>query len=204
RHFTVTLLHLPEGSSRAAGVTLGALNAAVVGVLVGVVTGRQVLTVAAAVVLAAVVGWHIASLVRAGRAALGGRFTPVVGFYRAAAVALLVGIGLGSALAVGVPSGWAPRLYAAHVHVNLLGWVALTILGTEFTLWPTILRTRMVEGLMRTARRTLALAGGGLLVLVAGLLLAAPVVVLVGLAAYAAGVLLALGPFVRTARQKVP
>ncbi|HET8600222.1 MAG TPA: multicopper oxidase domain-containing protein [Segeticoccus sp.] len=204
RHFTITLLHLPEGSRRAAGWQLAALNAAVVAVLTGVTTAHPIVTVAAASALAVVIGWHLLGLVRAGRRALGGRFTPLVGFYRAAAVALLAGIGLGSALAFGVPAPWEPRLYAAHVHLNLLGWVALTILGTQFALWPTILRTRMVEGIVPTARRSLALTGAGLLALLVGLLLAVPAVVVLGLVGYSAGAVLALDPFVRTARQKTP
>jgi nitrite reductase (NO-forming) len=58
----------------------------------------------------------------------------------------------------------------AHGHLNVLGWVGLTVLGTLFTLWPTALRTRMVAGVPAIARRTSLLAGGGLLVATVGLL----------------------------------
>jgi len=58
----------------------------------------------------------------------------------------------------------------AHAHLNVLGWIGLTVIGTLFTLWPTVLRTRMVAGVPAAARRTFPLAAGGLVVATAGLL----------------------------------
>ena len=46
-------------------------------------------------------------------------------------------------------------LRLAHVHLNVLGWVGLAVVGTQFTLWPTVLRTRMVPGLERAVRWSL-------------------------------------------------
>jgi hypothetical protein len=107
----------------------------------------------------------------------------------AAAAALLAGAGLSVLLAGGaVPSAdaWrAARL--AHAHVNLLGWVGLAVIGTQFTLWPTVLRTRMVPGLQAAARPAFLLTVGGLAVATAGLLARQRAPAVAGLAAYAAG-----------------
>jgi hypothetical protein len=43
----------------------------------------------------------------------------------------------------------------AHAHLNVLGWVGLAVVGTQFTLWPTVLRTRMVPGVERAVRWSL-------------------------------------------------
>lgn len=204
RHFTVTLLHVPDPAPRSVAWQLAVLNGAVLAVLVGVTADWPLLAVSGAVLLAAVVVAHLGVLIHCRRQASGGRFTGPVRFYWVAAVALLAGIGLGTALAVGVPASWAARVYAAHVHVNLLGWVALTVLGTEFTLWPIVLRTRMVDGIAAAARRSLLLTTAGLTLTVTGLLIASRLTAVVGLAGYTIGVLCALDPFVRTARRKTP
>ncbi|MEU8403559.1 hypothetical protein AB0C28_51010 [Nonomuraea sp. NPDC048892] len=69
----------------------------------------------------------------------------------------------------------------------MFGWVGLTVLGTLFTLWPTVLRTRMPDETRRASRVGLRLAAPGLAVAVAGLLADRQWVALAGLAAYAAG-----------------
>ncbi|OLT36898.1 hypothetical protein BJF79_30570 [Actinomadura sp. CNU-125] len=80
------------------------------------------------------------------RGALGGRFAHVVAWYVASGAALAVGGTLGGLMTSGtLPPSWYPRVVAAHVQANLLGWVGLAVLGTLFTLWPTMLRTRLVD-----------------------------------------------------------
>jgi nitrite reductase (NO-forming) len=92
----------------------------------------------------------------------------------------------------------------AHAHLNVLGWIGLTVVGTLFTLWPTVLRTRMAAGVPAAARRSFPLAAGGLVVAIGGLLAQQRPVAVVGLAAYAASLGVALGPFLATLRQRRP
>ncbi len=90
------------------------------------------------------------------------------------------------------------------MHANILGWIGLTVLGTLFTLWPTVLRTRMVDGVMRAASWCLVLTSVGLATAVTGFAVDATGLAAAGLALYAAGVVAALRPFVTTWRQKPP
>jgi nitrite reductase (NO-forming) len=138
--------------------------------------------------------------------ALPARLSGTVWFYVAAASALLAGMGLGLWLAGGV-AGSADEYRAlrlAHVHLNVLGWVGLAVVGTQFTLWPTVLRTHMVPGLEAAVRRSLPPLTAGMVIAAVGLALQERLVALAGLAAYAAGLALALVPFVHTARRRPP
>jgi len=204
-HFAVALMRARKPSPRASAGRLAALNLAIVGVLVGVGFELSVVTVPAATLLGAVVLAHVGSLLRIARHALMGRFAGTVRFYVAAGLALVVGIGFGTLLAVDVvPHELHEPLHAAHVHANVFGWVGLTVLGTLFTLWPTVLRTRMVDQVMRSARRCLVLTTTGLTVTVTGLSTDLRWVAAAGLATYGAGVIVALRPFVATWRRKAP
>jgi len=204
-YFAVALLRAPQPARGPALARLVGLNLGVVGVLVGVVAGLAPVTLAAAALLCLVVVGHVWSLLRIAKGALQGRFAGTVRFYVAAGVALLVGIGFGAAIAV-EPPDWPHEepFHAAHVHVNVLGWIGLTVLGTLFTLWPTVLRTRMVDGVMRAAAWCLALTSVGLATAVTGFAVDAGGLAAAGLALYAAGVVAALRPFVATWRQKPP
>jgi nitrite reductase (NO-forming) len=95
-------------------------------------------------------------------------------------------------------------LRLAHVHLNVLGWVGLAVVGTQFTLWPTVLRTRMVAGVERAVRWSLPPMAVGLAVAAAGLLAQLRAVALAGLAGYVAGLAVALVPFARTGRRRPP
>lgn len=204
RHFTGTLLRARDLPGGSVGWRLVALNVAVLGVLGGVSAGLRTLSAVAAAATGAVICAHLAALVRTARIGLGGPYAPTVRFYWVAAGALLAGVAAGTALVVGVPNGWYARVYAAHVHLNLFGWVSLAVLGTEFTLWPTVLRTRISGAVSRSARRALVGCTVGLALAVAGLLVAARPLVVVGLFVYLAGVVSCLVPFVSTARRRPP
>jgi len=205
-YFAAALLHTAPASERVALARTLALNAGIVAVLVGVPTGRQALAAAGAGLAGVVVLVHGLALAgRVGRA-LPGRLSGTVGFYVAAGAALLAGMGMGLWLAGGV-AGSADAYLAlrlAHAHLNVLGWVGLTVIGTQFTLWPTVLRTRMVPGLERAVRWSLPPLAVGLAVAAAGLAARHKPTALAGLAIYAAGLGIALVPFIRTARQRPP
>ena len=204
-HFAVALLRARQPSRRAAAGRLAALNLAIVGILCGVAHGVATVTVVSATLLGVVVLAHLGSLLRIARHALMGRFAGTVKFYVIAGIALVVGITFGTLLAVdAVPHRWHAPLHAAHVHANLFGWVGLTVLGTLFTLWPTVLRTRMVDHVMVAAKKCLLLTATGLAIAVTGLAMDLRWAAVAGLVVYGAGVGVALHPFVATWRRKAP
>lgn len=198
-HFAATLLQQPQMSGRVMAWRLVALNVAVAAVLVGVNETWRPVAVAGAALLAVVITIHGLILWRTVNAGRERRLAPTVRFYYVAIIALLLGVSSGTAMVVGVPTAWYPRVYAVHVHLNLLGWVTLTVLGTEFSLWPTALRTRMVDGLERAARRCLPGCAAGLGLVIVGLMTATRPVTVTGLVVYLAAVTVFLDPFVRTA-----
>ncbi|MBB4796020.1 multicopper oxidase domain-containing protein [Streptomyces nodosus] len=204
-HFAVALLHARRPDERRSDARLAAVNLAVLGVLIGVWLDRPVLTGAGCVLLVAALAAHLVVLVRMGRGALGGRLARVVGFYRAAAAALIVGAVLGGLIATGHAG---PRYYAglrlAHIHVTLLGWIGLPVLGTLFMLWPTVLGVRMTERTTRVARWVLALTGGGLLTAVVALVAGRRWPAVAGVMAYAVGTVLMTTLLARTIRRRRP
>ena len=204
-HFAVALMRARKPSRRASAGRLAALNLAIIGVLVGVGAELAAVTVAAATLLGVVVVAHLVALLQIARRALMGRFAGTVRFYVAAGLAFVVGISFGALLAVdAVPHRLHDPLHAAHVHANVFGWVGLTVLGTLFTLWPTVLRTRMVDHVMASAKRCLLLTTTGLAISVTGLAADLRWVAVAGLATYGAGVVAALQPFLATWRRKSP
>jgi nitrite reductase (NO-forming) len=204
RHFATTLLHATEHAQRSQVVTLIVLNAAIVAILIGVSAGMRILPIGAATALAIVVIAHGVMLAKRLAAARQRRFEVTVWFYCAAVVALLVAVGLGTAMSTGVAPQWYARFALAHIELNILGWIALTVLGTEVSFWPMVLRTRVVALAEKAARQGLSLCGAGLVVVLVGALSASRFVVVIGLACYLAGVVRSLDPFVRTAAQRNP
>lgn len=205
RHFAQALLHARRGGDRAAAGRLALLNVGVVCVLAGVGWDHARVTESGAAAVVGAVGWHVASLLRMSRGSRrSGTLRDAVWFYAASGGALAVGAVLGSFMATGRFAAEHERLLLAHVHLNLLGWIGLAVLGTTFVLWPAVLRTRMVEEAPAVARRTLLLTATGLAVSVAGLLGGQRWIAVAGVAGYLAGVAVSLEPFVRTARQRAP
>ena len=188
------------------------LNIGVVAVLSGITSGLAPLAVAGAALVVSAVLAHVASLLAMARSSpLAGPLAVVAWYYVAAGSALAAGGALGGVLAAG--SVRSPSLDAAlvlaHAEVNLLGWLGLAIIGTQFMLWPMVLRTRMSDDAPRVARRVLVLAAGGLAVTAAALL-ASPYLAsthwlaAAGMAAYLAGTAASLVPAAREMRAKPP
>lgn len=201
-HFAVALLHAKTPDARWSAARLAAANLAVAGLLIGVWTARTVLTAVSAALLVAAAAAHLVMLVRLRRGALGGRLGPIVSYYQAATATLIAGALLGWLLAGGGAGG--PDRYAglrlAHIHVTLLGWIGLPVLGTLFMLWPTVLGVRMEDRTTKVSRWVLWLTGSGLLVAVAALALGWRWPAAAGLALYVEGAALAVNLFVRTVR----
>lgn len=116
-------------------------------------------------------------------------------FYGVALLALLGGLGMGEAMAL----RWLPQHLIgqgrlAHIHLNLLGFVMLTIIGTMHNLFPTVLNARLHSP--RLAKLTFFILPLGVVLLVAGFLLAqvpieigAGAVLLVGVSLYGYNIL---------------
>ncbi|MFF8633543.1 multicopper oxidase domain-containing protein [Streptomyces pilosus] len=205
-HFAVALLHAKIPDERWSTARLATANLAVAGLLIGVWRTTPVLTAISAALLVAAATAHLVTLVRLERGALGGRLKPIVTYYRAATAALIAGAVLGWLLAGGGAGG--PDRYAglrlAHIHVTLLGWIGLPVLGTLFMLWPTVLGVRMKDRTTKVSRWVLWLTGSGLLVAVAALALGWRWPAVAGLALYVEGAALAVHLFVRTVRGNRP
>ncbi|MCF3132338.1 multicopper oxidase domain-containing protein [Streptomyces olivochromogenes] len=204
-HFAVALLHARIPDERWSDARLAGANAAVTGILVGVLADLPVLTGVGGVLLVAVATAHLVVLIRMGRGALGGRLKPVVGYYRVATAALIAGAVLGGLLATGhAGATHYAGLRLAHIHATMLGWIGLPVVGTLFMLWPTVLGVRMKDITTRVSRWVLWLTGGGLTLAAVALALEWRWPAAAGLAVYAAGVALAAGLFVRTVRGNRP
>ena len=180
------------------------LNLGVLLVVAGVTTAIWPATVAGASAVAAAVLWHGAALLVRLRAALPARFGATVRYYLAAAALLPVGVVVGAVLARVQADPWHERLLVAHASVNLLGWIGLTALGTLVTLWPTMLRTRIVGGAERAARRALVV-----LVLAVGLATSGPLldlrpVTALGYVSYLAGIAMLAPALLGAARARPP
>jgi len=112
-------------------------------------------------------------------------------FYGVALLSLFGGLGLGMAMAIGMVSQeLMGRIRLAHLHLNVQGFIALTIVGTMHNLFPTVLNVPLYSP--RLARLTFFVLPAGMAALLAGFLmgkvpvdLVAGAVLLIGIAVYA-------------------
>jgi nitrite reductase (NO-forming) len=206
QHFADALLHSAPSSAeyRNRSVRLLLCNGGAVLVIIAVVAGEWRLAAAGGSAIAVAVGWHSASLFTQLRRALGSRFACTVRYYITSGALLPLGLLFGVLMVRGLPDEWHERVLVAHVAVNVLGWMGITVLGTLVTLWPTMLRTRIAEGAERAARRALPVLLAGILLVVAGCLAGLRPLAGVGFLVYAAAVGLLARPFVSVARVKPP
>jgi nitrite reductase (NO-forming) len=205
-HFADALLRrrTTAGSRHWQAGRLITLNLGVLLVVAGMVGAHWVLTLVGSVVVGASAAAHGITLALQARAALASRFGATVRYYICASLALPIGAGLGATLARDPVEPWHGRFVIAHITLNLLGWVGLTVLGTLVTLWPTMLRTRIAENAEHIARHALPVLAGSVLVTVAGALAGSQALAAVGVAAYLGGVLWAVRPLAQVARAKAP
>lgn len=205
-HFTAAVLRIPAPPDRRSeAARLGVLNAGVIAVLAGGATDLAWVGVAGAGAVFAAVAGHLRWMAGKLRSALPARFTVTVHYYLAASVALLTGIPAGAWMLVDDDDDAArPRLLLLHAHLNLLGWIMLTVLGTVLTLWPTVLRTRMADDAVAASRTALPIAVTGLTVLAIAVLAWWPAVAAAGLALFALAVLRTVTPAARAAGAKPP
>lgn len=205
-HFTDALTRR-RATARSRGWQAGrlvTLNIGVVTVVFGMVSAQWGLTLLGSVVVGIAVAGHGIVLALQTRSALPSRFGATVRYYIWASLALPIGAGLGATLARDPAEPWHGRFMIAHITVNLLGWVGLTVMGTLVTLWPTMLRTRIAHGAERVARQGLPILVGSVVVTVAGALAGRQSLAAIGAAGYLFGVLWAIRPLAGVARAKAP
>ena len=90
-------------------------------------------------------------------------------FYGIALVAVLAGLGMGLAMAFRIlPVAFMGQGRLAHIHLNLLGFVTLTIIGTMHNLFPTVLNATLHS--RRLARMTFFILPLAVVLLVTGFL----------------------------------
>lgn len=203
-HFSNAVLRVPPPQNRhGQTMRLAALNFGVAGVLAGGLGGAawHALAVAGAGLVFAAVLAHLLALASRLRRALSPPLAVTVHYYLVAGAALLVGVPAGAWMLV--VDDRAPVLLF-HAHVNVLGWITLTVLGTLLTLWPTALRTRMPSGAVRWVTRALPLACAGLVLLGVGALAWWPAVAVAGVVVFAGAVALSIVPAVVAGRRSPP
>lgn len=167
-HFSRALTHQP---GTIPGWQIGVTNAGVLAVLWSIPSTSRwaVATGAALLTLVVLVSYRRLRLLR--RSALGPRFAWVVRMYERAHGAFLHGALLGALIGTGALGGrWIGAGRIAHLHVNLLGWAGLTLLGTIVFFGPTIGRTRIRPGADDHAARALKVGATALTVAVLALL----------------------------------
>ncbi len=204
RYFADTLVRLPATPRREQSRRLILFNVGVLVVAVAVPAGLDVVTGVGAAAIVAAVAWHVASLVRGLRASFASRFSFTLHFYVAAGLLLPIGVTLGVWLATSPGEPVETRIRLAHVAINLLGWIGLTVLGTVVTLGPTMLRTRIVEGSERRSHRALLVLLLGIGLVVTAALTDLVLLVAAGLALYAVGAALVGWGVAVAARKKPP
>jgi len=206
RYFTDALLHTrtaPE-DRRLQNRRLSLLAVGVLLVVGGVLGDVWAATLTGAGLVALAVGWHGLSLFRQLRAALPSRFGPTVRYYVTAAALLPVGATIGAILARGPADPWHDRLVVAHVSLNVLGWIGLTVIGTLLTLWPTMLRTRIAGGAERASRTALPVLVIGVVLAAGGALVDLRLVSTLGLVGYVGGLGLVARSWVQAAHSRRP
>lgn len=204
-HFTVTLLHRPPPSRGAEAARLALLTVGALTVCLGVVEESWPALVIGALSLVVALGWHLAFLLRSLRRTGASRFAVTVRYYVAAFGLLVLGAGLGVVVERGdLTEDVAERLASAHLMLNLLGFVALTVVGTLVMMWPMLLRTRIADTAEADTERALPVLVLGLLTAAAATALGSGLLAAAGVFGYGVGLALPSRSWVEPARRKPP
>lgn len=186
--FIPPLLMTGQGRSESHPVLFAFMNVGTLGILVGFwLQNYTVVGVSGLLVLVAFLSL-VTDAIRQSRSSL---MSPPLNlwFYGIALIAVLAGLSIGLAMAFRVlPVAFLGQGRLAHIHLNLLGFVTLTIIGTMHNLFPTVLNTKLHSP--RLARMTFFILPLAVVLLVAGFLLSNLWVQIVAGVILLAGVLL--------------
>lgn len=202
-YFADAVLRGSADHARRDAAVIGLLNLGAIGVVAGLLTDHRIVLVAGATMVGLAALVHAAALVRQVRTSLPARFTIAVRYYVAAALMLPAGAWLGTRLATSEGAVFARELLA-HLALNVLGWVGLTIAGTVITLWPTMLRTRADDATVLVGRRAWWLLTGSTVLLAAAGLAGDRWFAVLAVLGYVSGLATIAGPLVREALGRRP
>lgn len=205
-YFTEALLRLRATRSHTTeAIRLGLFDLGAVTVVWGMTTDGWVIVTVGATFAVAAVSWHTLVLLQRMRRALPSRFGLTVRYYVSAGALLPLGISLGVIMAPDtLTDTMHARVALAHVMLNVVGWMGLTVMGTLITLWPTMLHTRIPDGAERIGRRALPVLLLSLLIAAGSALAGYRALTVIGLLGYAAGLVLAGLPLLQEARARPP
>ncbi|WP_353988544.1 multicopper oxidase domain-containing protein [Ruicaihuangia caeni] len=206
QHFADTLTRRPPPGGRpwhAARLAAHTLGAALV--VAGMTAGQSLLVLIGGALVALNALAHGATLALQTRGALPARFAPLVRYYVAAAGVFVLGAALGVLLTqLDLDDRQWASFVLAHLAVNLLGWIGLTVLGTVVLLWPTVVHTRVTPGTDAAARRALPILVLTTLVAGSGALTGILPLAAVGVLGYLAGAGMLVVEWARQARSAPP
>lgn len=200
QHFAVALLAAPPPRRPLARAQWGFANAGALGLIAGALAGLPLLAAAGGLSLMTAVALVATSLYRMLRASLQTRDL-AVRFYLAALVSALVAMALG----VLMLGGWAPAaaqggsMRLAHLHLNILGFLGLTIAGTLHAFFPTVIAVPLASPSL--ALTTYRLWTAGVPLLAVGFLVGSTVTALAGGVVVTAAALCLTANLWRTRRQ---
>lgn len=186
--FIPPLLMSGRNRSESHPVAFAAINLGTIGVLIGFWLGHKAVVGASGLLVVLAFLALIGDAIRQVRSSL---ISPPLNlwFYGVAVLVLLIGLGLGMGMAWRlIPQEWLGQARLAHIHLNLLGFVTLTIVGTMHNLFPTVLNAPLHSP--RLARWTFLSLPMGVVVLFAGFLLSRPPVEMIGGSTVLVGALL--------------
>jgi nitrite reductase (NO-forming) len=167
----VTWSTAPARSPSAAAVQRWLVAVGTVALVVGLASGHDTVAVSGAVAVGAAVVLLAVSLVVVALDASTPRFRPAIAGYATACAFAVVGISGGVAMVVGVPARWYDHVRAAHVVLNVFGFLGLVIVATLPYFAATQLRMKMspaatpaaVSRLVAGAAAAVAVGGVGAL-----------------------------------------
>ncbi len=197
--FTVTWAAAPAPGVKTTLVQRWAVAGGVALVLFGRASHRGALVAAGAVGVLAGLVVLARSLVGAVRRSLLRRFDLSSRFYLLAIAAGTVGVSLGGWMGSGLAGAHLGALRLVHAHINLIGLVGFTIVGTLPTILPTFAHHKAVSG--REARYAWWMAAASMASILGGLAGFVPAVG-VGAVGAAASLLLILGGVVGRLRRR--
>lgn len=156
-YFATALLRSPSRRRAPQIIVLAALNAGILTLLGGTEAGAGRFQGVGAFLCAAAVAAHVIVLGVRSAGALTTRLgRTVLSYYLACGCWFVVSAVLGYLMTTAGGSHLGVLL-GPHIAAGVLGWLGLAVMGTLLTLWPTMLRTRMVPGAEADARRALPL-----------------------------------------------
>jgi hypothetical protein len=143
------------------------INVGAVGMLVGFWLHRYLIVGAAGFLIAGAFLWITRDAWTQARRSLNS--SPLnLWYYALALLALFAGLACGETMAFGLAAESYGYVRLAHIHLNLLGFITLAIIGTMHNLLPTVLNTPLASP--RLAQIVLVLTPAGVAILIGGFL----------------------------------